>query len=1318
MILHIVFWNIRRESMEKDLEKLIEKATFSEIYDIVKNRKNKDLLKCFCGIFKIGLLFLPELLFPELEPLVNLSNGVNLIGAADAIGVAINGVHKYFKNRKYTDYKTRYNDMQIAHYLIVYSAFFDAIKEYLPDEEGKIALMGNEKVFITKEAIKNYQKGLNYNRNKENDKWIDDVVSIPDLLCTFNSYLDHLKVFYKKYSFEFMKFFTKLECWENMKEEQKDCVVSVIDKLPEYAIENYKMQYYELARCFSDFEIWINLRERQCVENVIDVGFNSLSKKISNLIENSETKMVVDILERFHNEYEEYISKSIVTGETDNSTENQVFLPTKSKIFVPQQFQAIKYDKKIKLEPKETWKNAVKQDNIGAFISGVLRHPDSNTKPLVILGSPGAGKSLLCNMLAAKLLYQEYHVIIVTLRDARADDTIVQQISDQIKGEFGDCCSWYHISKAKLDKPMLIIFDGYDELLQSSGKPYSYYINKIADFQQLQLNTCAMQVKCIITSRITLIDKAYIPNGSVILKLCDFNKQRIDKWIDIWNSHNVNYFEENGLKEFSIPDNGKIVELARQPLLLMMLALYDSNDNKLDRQKNLTQTQLYDDLIRDFVAREKRKDENFRNLAYDEQDKIIEEEVIKIGIVAIGMYNRNIYHIISEDLNADIKFYENTCTLIEPAISTNDGITEAEKLLASFFFMHKSVSTDYQNEKKKAAYEFLHNTFGEFLTANFILNNVYSVIDEIHFLNKNNRQLRWNDILSDVWYSSLIYTPLFSKPVVVSMLKEWSTIFIKEKKLSKSDVKVTLDLILNYELVKVINGEIFNNISSIINKRENVYPNNDLLIHVANYSINLLILRNVLEKDIVGIELLPPLNQNTLNNLIHIWRYAFSDEQLQRLSHLFIISKDEIENKNVIIINYTLNSNDFDNSESKLNTIYDISYSIGDELIYGLSGCLIGDYRYEVEVINAIKNCSLKITSNYYLTTIINSLLNDGNCNLLIKNLMKFIDSSISEKNLQFLYFSCILLEYFLNNILDLRNSIEYMWFDIILKKMCDFYFMQKRNADNFDIFKIEKYIFRILLNNKISDEYFLKLTSEINLIESGVIDFVNLDVLKCVNKFINIISKQKDVETKYISKIEDLISLITKEESDLLRNRKFSNLYIIEELFEINISLISLDFSWGIEFFKIYLEKNFSLEFLQKKADSPFDKDTIVFSKICYNCAVLLSFNLEFNIKNKYYVYQHDSDTMPILTNILYCIRICNLNFFSDAMMNNMLQILNRYNFNEHDIHYFELDKQLSNYINDKNGNFSTKVASQIIKFAKKYSCDDLIEKIKSLFD
>lgn len=997
------------------MENYIEKATFSEIYKFLNGNGKKDLLKCFTGLFKIGLVFLPRLLCPEAALITDIGNGVNLLGAAETIEAGVGGIYNYFKGKHYTDYRTRYDEMQIAHYMITYAAFFDTIKECLPDENGIIKLKDNEKLIITQEAVSEYIKSLEKSDDTSVRPWIDEEVLLPNPLCSFYSYADKLVKFYSYYNNEFIQFFKKLKCWESMSEETRDRVNAVIRDIPSKAVENYKKQYYELSKCFEDFALWSNQREMYAMEGSIDIGFKNISKAISELKEQSNNDLVRKVLDKQHNLYCERISESIVSGIKNTGSENQMSFPAKKDIFVPQQFKAIRYSDNIKLESKKVWKNAKAKDDIGAYINGLLHHPDFDTKPLIILGHPGAGKTLLCNMLAAKLFHNEYHVIIVNLRNAHADDTIVQQITDQLKDEVDDRCSWYNILEAKLDKPLLIIFDGYDELLQSSGKTYSNYINTIAEFQKNQLIASNQLVRCVITSRITLIDKAYIPEGAAVLRLCDFNEKRIDTWIDIWNSYNKEYFNENNLNEFYLPKDEKISDLAHQPLLLMMLALYDSTDNNLAKQKNLTQTQLYDNLIRDFIKREKNKDEEFKNKQISAQNKELSEEMIRIGIAAIGMYNRGIYHITSKDLNLDINFYSGTCQLISSKYSLEDGLTEAEALLGSFFFMHKSLSIERDNGKKieNTAYEFLHNTFGEFLTSDFILLNIYNAVEEISFRMNNNRTICWNDIFVDSWYASLVYTPLFSKPVVVKMLKERSCELFKNKQIDKENVISAADLIVNRELERIMEGDIFNSINKLIGIRENVYPKQSLLVHIAIYSINLLIIRNVLTNESASIELLDSLGKDTLDKLIEIWKYAFDDNDLLSLSHLFSLHKEENNKQNYIVVSYTPNENGFKNNDNRLPNLYDISYSIDDRVIKSFTGCLIADIRHKEEVLAAMESCHLDIKSNYLLMSIINCIFRQEDSIDLKCLLNEFLETSIKENNYAFLYVYCLLLEYF-----------------------------------------------------------------------------------------------------------------------------------------------------------------------------------------------------------------------------------------------------------------------------------------------------------------
>lgn len=102
-----------------------------------------------------------------------------------------------------------------------------------------------------------------------------------------------------------------------------------------------------------------------------------------------------------------------------------------------------------------------------------------------------------------------------------------------------------------------------------------------------------------VTSRITLIDKAIIPENSTILRLLKFDESRRNRWVEIWNRTNESYFNVNNtINPFVLPQEknitkSSIIELAEQTLLLLMLAIYDSENNGLkDLGEGLKRTVL------------------------------------------------------------------------------------------------------------------------------------------------------------------------------------------------------------------------------------------------------------------------------------------------------------------------------------------------------------------------------------------------------------------------------------------------------------------------------------------------------------------------------------------------------------------------------------------------------------------------------------------------------------------------------------------------------------------------------------------------------
>lgn len=662
------------------------------------------------------------------------------------------------------------------------------------------------------------------------------------------------------------------------------------------------------------------------------------------------------------------------------------------------------------------------RDDIGKFVSDILRHSITGSLPLLILGNPGAGKSLLCNMLAAQILYHEYHVIIIKLRDTVAEQTVPQQINQQIERDFSNGCLWSDIAESGLNKPILIIFDGYDELLQASGRSYSDYLQRIAEFQKQQKDIYGIFVKCIVTSRITLIDKALISNNSPVIMLSDFDEKRINQWCKIWNEKNEDYFLQSNLEKFEIDSSSKVSELAKQPLLLLMLALYDSNDNALKRNKDLNGTQLYDNLIREFVSREKRKDDGFRSLQVKEQERIINEEMIKISIAALGMYNRKMLYIRSNELEKDLQFIlqENN---IYGGLKNNE-LSESDKLLGSFFFIHKSNSTDVVDREKipNAAYEFLHNTFGEFLTANYIVNEMKNVLSWIHTLVETNRQSQWKLCSQRAWVICMAYAPLFSRPVVVQMIHEWALGFFEDKNIA--GFNEDLDKLLEIEIKNVVSGNIIFDLKEVMEEKNNPYSHDELLKHLAIYSLNLVIIRTIVFDTKHEFKF----SNEIWNKLLYIWKYAFSEDELLNFANQFTTNRVgdiyevscEREGRNVL--------------QSQMAKYLRIDSAVGDSVSYGIVGSLIGENDLG-KVMCAIDNNQLNIRARYLWNYCLNVLAySKYNQSKIIDIICEINEFSWKERDVQYILCSYILIDDLLKNrIVTINQFSNYELIKIIM---------------------------------------------------------------------------------------------------------------------------------------------------------------------------------------------------------------------------------------------------------------------------------------------
>jgi hypothetical protein len=879
--------------------------------------------------------------------------------------------------RKDEDTLAQQERMRVVYGLICYTAFFEAVDQVMPEIKKPLGLQPEEKFLLSKGAVSRAQGKSNTQCSlDEAVELLEDwKVVFPHPVDSLERQNDQLLMLYEELSKGFMSFLQGLTVWESASHETKENVSKAARQLPQVALNCFEAQYYQLAAKFPEFSVWSNLQEHKktraqtdllsaamsdfhkqyaslvkatnkATNKSIDQGFLKLSQVIEAIPSQIEQFKANKALEDLGNYYKYVIEQPIIKDpyEAGEGAATLTF-PKKSQTFIPQSFKVIRCTTgKERLENEATWINVKSRNDLGAFLISYLSSPYSKAAPLIILGHPGSGKSLLTQLLSARLWSSLHIPIRVELRDINAENDIPAQIHDQIRKDIDRNVRWTDLTDYLSECTPIVILDGYDELLQASGKVFSGYLRKIQEFQEQQTGI-NKPIAAIVTSRITLIDKADIPLGATVIRLEEFDETRRNKWISFWNKTNQKYFKQAQIEPFELPANKKIIPLAEQPLLLLMLALYDSEENQLRKSKGLDQTLLYDNLIRRFIKREKLKDKSFRDLEESTRDVEVDKDMARLGVAAISMFNQRSLYIRSEQLNKALTFFK-----LERVVHDSSGrsLSQAELLLGSFFFIHQSKSSQKsenpQERKLETAFEFLHNTFGEFLTAEFILRQVLNETNTLHDFKQNPRlksaleqRLETPDGFSEAWFVSLIYTPLYSRPVILDMMREW----LKHKLVASENNHETFlkdfDTIIANQINRLLTNK---NLPSIMmGGKETCFQELPLVGYISIYSLNLILLRTILSPEgfTFDEENISPHEDGTRvwDQLTYLWRSWFSLDNLNGLTAILAARREE--NKIFIKAKESFSLPSF---SDRLDSLLAVSITLADNIVAGVTGLI------------------------------------------------------------------------------------------------------------------------------------------------------------------------------------------------------------------------------------------------------------------------------------------------------------------------------------------------------------------------------------------
>lgn len=546
-------------------------------------------------------------------------------------------------------------------------------------------------------------------------------VPVPSAAVSREELLIQLKYLYGRMAGVTYRSVTALGFWDRWPDNDRIAFEEHLRRsLPTAAVRRYDEYIIRLTAEQPTFGAWIGAWEHASTSRHVDtaaeqigLGFDTLGRRLSSMSRSDVSRREWQALAR---RYAADLDRPVATPGEHGGPPDMV-LPSLAQAYVSPAFQVtIAQGAKTRAADDDWWRTSVVtvRNDIEEFLIRHLNSPEATQLPLLVLGEPGAGKSVFIRALAGRLLDTEFLPLRVDLRRVPADASVVDQVHLALRDALQRDAGWADLIEGVGGGTPIVFFDGYDELLQSSGTSQSDYLERIREFQVTTSVTRDCPVAVVVTSRTVVTNAVRVPDGTTIVRLEPFDAPRIARWLDVWNGANTTYFERHGLRPLHLELVTAHQELATQPLLLLMLALYDADGNALQGESGaLANANLYERLLSSFAHREMRKGRE--QLETEEIANLVDQEMTRLAVAALAMFNRGLQHVADQELREDLD-----ALLTDPAKPSADRSAQnnAQRLIGRFFFVHVSVG---QYDRTLRTYEFLHATFGEYLVAWFIV---------------------------------------------------------------------------------------------------------------------------------------------------------------------------------------------------------------------------------------------------------------------------------------------------------------------------------------------------------------------------------------------------------------------------------------------------------------------------------------------------------------------------------------------------------------------------------------------------------------------
>ena len=592
---------------------------------------------------------------------------------------------------------------------------------------------------------------------------------------------------------------------------------------------------------------------------------------IETLLSLSSGRQPPDIALALSNAYRAVLGRPILA---EDQALTGVRLPTLEEIYLDPDFRVSLVRAGELSSDEDWWAGVPVRCDLTEYLGDFLTSPEAATAPLVVLGQPGAGKSVLTKVLAARLPPRGFLPVRVVLREVPAEAEVQDQIEYAIRAATGLRVDWPDVARAAGAAVPVVLLDGFDELLQATGVNQSDYLRKLARFQQREADQ-GRPVIVLVTSRTAVSDRVRYPDGTIALRLEPFRDDQIASWLKTWNACNEQLITDRGLRPLTAEVLSRHRALASEPLLLLMLAMYDADANALQRgngpaeEAGIDETRLYEELLTSFAAREVAKSRD--GASAGELSALVEQELQRLSLIAFSILNRRRQWVTEAELDGDL-----AALLGRPAAphaGFRTPLTQAEIAIGRFFFVQRAQAV--VEGSRMQTFEFLHATFGEYLAARLTVQLATDLL-------RRGSSLLVGTAMADddLLYGLLSFAPLSSRQIL-RFVKS-----ICQRQVPDTDRRRLADLLINVHAASQNRTE----------HRYNAYRPAPLPTSSRHgvYSANLVILILALEPTVSASRLFPGSNaysepSGKWHRRVLLWRSAMTEPDWTDLALAFCI---------------------------------------------------------------------------------------------------------------------------------------------------------------------------------------------------------------------------------------------------------------------------------------------------------------------------------------------------------------------------------------------------------------------------------------------